>query len=149
QPLGVDVVEGDGGVGQLRKGEDVAEQVPGELDAAGADEGYSGHERKCFRSDRNDQECSRRPSSARSTSCPPPAAAWPCSRPTSAPSCARGWPPPGWHTTRRRCASSRCSWCRRWRRRHRRCCSIPRSRCRTWPTAACCPAAPACWCRLS
>jgi hypothetical protein len=43
EPVGVDIVERDLGVAERRGGQDVAEQVPGELDAAGADEDDPGH----------------------------------------------------------------------------------------------------------
>jgi hypothetical protein len=45
EAIGVDVVEDDLGVVQLRVGQEVPEQVPGEDDAAGADEDDPGHGR--------------------------------------------------------------------------------------------------------
>src|SRR5581483_6997440 len=84
QPLPVDVVQADRRGRELREREDVSEQVARELDAAGTDECDACHARKCFRSDRNEQECSRSRNSGRSTSCPPPPADSPFSPPTSA-----------------------------------------------------------------
>ena len=70
-----------------------------------------GHARKCFRSDRNDQECSQPPSSGRSTSCPPPAAGWVCWPPTSAPSWSPRWSAPGCPVDADAMRSSSSTWC--------------------------------------
>jgi hypothetical protein len=43
QPLGIDIVQADGGIGQFRIAQDVAQQVLGEDRAAGADAGDFGH----------------------------------------------------------------------------------------------------------
>src|SRR6185437_7240909 len=143
EPLGVDVVEGDRGVGELGEGEQVAEQVARELDAARADECDACHERKCFRSDRNDQECSQQPNVARSISSPRPAVGSRWWRPISAPSCAppataRSSPP-----TTRRCSTSSSTSSARSPRTPRRCCSTPRSPCPARSTRAPSPPAPA------
>ena len=47
QPAGIDVVQGDGEVGELRVGREVGEQHPRELDTSRSDERDLGHARYC------------------------------------------------------------------------------------------------------